>query len=423
MGKGTGRFAPAWISLVCCSMLMTSVSGQARAESLSSSIHPAGIHVGIHENPPLPLKETADAGTGELAAHARSAVLMDFATGKVLFEKDAHERLPMASITKIMTLLLIMEDIDRGKIKLSDPVKASEYAASMGGSQVFLEPGEVMTVDDLIKSIAMASANDACVAMAEHLNGTEQAFVRRMNQRARELGMLDTHFANSNGLPAANHYSSAHDIALMSRELLKHSQITRWTSVYSDYLRKDTTHPLWLVNTNKLVRFYDGVDGLKTGYTTEAKYCLSATARRGDFRVIAIVMGEPKVTVRNQEVTQMLNWAFGQFESKVLYPAGRTVGKVEVIHGNPPFVPVKVADTVGILREKGSSVRYETRMNLQRVKAPIQQGQRVGTLQIYDLEHQRIAAEVPLIAAAPVKKAGFFQSVGQTVRKIVTFGH
>ncbi|WP_081411988.1 D-alanyl-D-alanine carboxypeptidase family protein [Alicyclobacillus herbarius] len=416
MGKGIHRLSAVWISLVCCSVLLASGSPKAWGDN-----RPADVRIGIQDHGVVPMRE-APSDSDDLAEHARSAVVMDYATGKILFEKDAHERLPMASITKIMTMLLIMEDLDRGKIKLTDSVKASEYAASMGGSQIFLEPGEVMTVDDLMKGIAVASANDACVAMAEYLSGTEKAFVRRMNEKARELGMEDTHFVNCNGLPAPNHYSSAHDIALMSRELLKHSQITRWTSVYSDYLRKDTTHPLWLVNTNKLVRFYDGVDGLKTGYTSEARYCLSATAKRGEFRVIAVVMGEPRVTVRNQEVSQLLNWAFGQFESKVLYPAGQVVGKAEVLRGNPPFVPVKVADTVGVLREKGSSGKYETRLRLQRVKAPVQEGQTLGKLEVFDTEHQWIVAEVPVVAAKSVKKAGFFQSMGQTVRRMVTLG-
>jgi D-alanyl-D-alanine carboxypeptidase (penicillin-binding protein 5/6) len=393
----------------------------ARAGTISNT----GVRVGIedHYQPSTSTRPVAEQGDWDLAEHARSAVVMDYATGKVLFEKDAHERLPMASITKIMTLLLIMEAVDGGKLKLNDPIKTSEYAASMGGSQIFLEPGEVMSADDMIKGIAVASANDACVAMAEHLYGSEKAFVRHMNERARELGMTDTHFVNCNGLPAANHYSSAHDIAIMSRELLKHQHITRWTSVYSDYLRKDSTRPLWLVNTNKLVRFYEGVDGLKTGYTSEAKYCLSATAKRSGFRVISVVMGEPKATVRNQEVSQLFNWAFSQFESRVLYQAGQVVGKAEVLHGVPQQVPVKVNDTVGVIREKGEQADYETHIRLERVKAPLRAGQEVGKLQIYDKQHRRLVAEAPLVAASAVDKAGFFQSVGQTVRRIVTFGH
>ncbi|MCL6443719.1 MAG: D-alanyl-D-alanine carboxypeptidase [Alicyclobacillus sp.] len=357
-----------------------------------------------------------------LAPHAKSACVMDYATGKILFEKDVHEKLPMASITKIMTMLLIMEALDDGKIKLTDMVKTSDYAASMGGSQIFLEPGETMSVNDMLKGIAIASANDACVAIAEHLYGSEAAFVKRMNERAKELGMDDTHFVNSNGLPAPNHYSSAHDIAIMSRELLKHPEITKWTSVYSDYLRKDTDHPLWLVNTNKLVRFYDGVDGLKTGFTAEAKYCLAATARRDDgFRVIAVVMGEPKPAVRNGEVSGLLNWAFSQYSSKVLYQAGQVVEpRVKVLHGTPEHIAAVAGDTVGVIQQKGKSVQYATKAELFRLSAPVEKGQRIGTLRVF--EGDDLVAEAPLLASAHVARAGLFESIGRTIRDLVSFG-
>ncbi len=211
----------------------------------------------------------------DLAPNAASAVLIDVDTGTVIFDKNKDAKLPPASITKIMTMLLIMEALDQGKIKMDEKVRTSEYAASMGGSQIFLEPGEEMTVQDMLKGIAMASGNDASVAMAEKIGGSEEAFVQMMNARAKELGMNNTHFVNPNGLPADNHYSSAYDIALMSQELLKHEEITQFTGQYQDYLRKETPKPFWLVNTNKLVRFYSGADGLKTGYTSEAKFCLS----------------------------------------------------------------------------------------------------------------------------------------------------
>jgi D-alanyl-D-alanine carboxypeptidase len=252
-------------------------------------------------------------GAVKLAPSARSAILMDADSGTIIFEKNSHDRLPPASITKIMTMLLVMEALDEGRIKLTDKVTASEYAASMGGSQIFLEAGEEMTVEDLLKGVAIASGNDASVALAEKIAGTEQEFVRMMNERAQQLGLKNTHFVNANGLPAENHYTSAYDIAVMSRELLKHPEITKFTGLYQDYLRKDTDKPFWLVNTNKLVRFYAGADGLKTGYTSEAKFCLSATAKRDDFRVIAVVMGEPDTKTRNAEVSQMFDYAFAMF--------------------------------------------------------------------------------------------------------------
>lgn len=355
-----------------------------------------------------------------LAKQAKSACVMDFSTGKVLFEKDAHEKLPMASITKIMTMLLIMEAVDNGKLKWTDKIKTSEYAASMGGSQIFLEPGETMTAYDMLKGIAVASGNDACVAMAEHLYGSEEAFVRRMNERAKELGMDDTHFMNSNGLPIQNHYSSAHDIALMSRALLQHEDITKWTSVYSDYLRKDSARPLWLVNSNKLVRFYDGVDGLKTGFTSEAKYCLSATAKKEGFRVIAVVMGEPKPATRNAEVTGLLNWSFSQYSSRVLYKAGQIIDNARVLHGVAKTVPVKTLDTVGFVEEKGKKADYVTKIEMFKLQAPVQKNQRIGTLRVFS--HDECVAEIPLLAANAVNKAGLFQSIGQTFRDMVTFG-
>jgi len=407
--------------LVLCSVIAPNLAQAAEVPSdFLHANHPSVEMKISHAVPTRAPYALPSASQQSLAKNARSAVVMDYATGKVLFEKDAHEELPMASITKVMTLLLIMEAIDDGKLKLSDRIKTSEYAASMGGSQVFLEPGETMNANDMIKGIAVVSANDASVAMAEHLYGSEEAFVTRMNERAKELGMDDSHFANCNGLPAANHYSSAHDIALMSRELLKHEKITTYTSVYSDYLRKDTESPLWLVNTNKLVRFYDGADGLKTGYTAEAKYCLTATAQREGFRVIAVVMGEPKSTTRNAEVSQLFNWSFSNYSSKTLYKQGQKITTVKVSRGVPEQLDVVCGEPVGILHERGKKIEYEIKFNLFRITAPVKPGQRVGTLQVYDDDD--LLVEAPLMAASRVRRAGFLYMVGRTFRDMVTWG-
>lgn len=415
----SSRVSSVLLSVLCTISVPNIVQAaevQGGTRSVQSSVE-MKVHHAYPVRSPYALPSMAEQA---LAKNARSAVIMDYATGKILFEKDSHEELPMASITKVMTMLLIMEAIDDGKLKLTDRIKTSDYAASMGGSQIFLEPGETMTTEEMLKGIAIASGNDASVAMAEHLYGSEEAFVAKMNERAKELGMKDTHFANCNGLPTAEHYSSAHDIAIMSRELLKHEEITRYTSVYSDYLRKNTEHPLWLVNTNKLVRFYEGADGLKTGFTADARYCLSATAKRDGFRVIAVVMGEPKATTRNAEVSQLLNWTFSQFTSRVLYRQGDKIGTLKVAHGVPEMIDCKAGDTVGILQEKGKKVEYETKINLFRVTAPVKVNQRVGTLQVY--EDDDLVAEVPLLAERSVHRAGFFQSMGQTIRDLVTFG-
>lgn len=218
--------------------------------------------------------------TPKLAEQASSAIVIEQDTGKVLFDKNPNEKLPPASMTKIMTMLLIMEQVEKGKLKLTDKVRASEHAASMGGSQIFLEPGEEMTVNEMLKGIAIASGNDASVAVAEHIAGSEEGFVNMMNKKAKDLGLKNTHFQNPTGLPAKDHYSTANDMAIMARELMKYPLIRKYTGKYEDYLREDTDKKFWLVNTNKLVRFYPGVDGVKTGFTTEAKYCLTASAQK-----------------------------------------------------------------------------------------------------------------------------------------------
>lgn len=330
--------------------------------------------------------ESADqAANPDLAPSARSAILLDADSGTVIFEKNSHDRLPPASITKIMTLLLIMESIDEGKIKLKDMVQVSEYASSIGGSQIFLEQGEKMSVDDLIKGIALASGNDASVAMAEKIAGTEQQFVAMMNKRAKELGLNDTHFVNTNGLPAADHYSSAHDIAMMSKELLKHPEITKYTGLYQDYLRKTSEKPFWLVNTNKLVRFYSGADGLKTGYTSEAKYCLSATAKRDNLRVIAVVMGEPTTKVRNAEVSQMFDYSFAQYMNYPILKEGDSMGTLRIEKGMTSELPLTANRPYSVLLKKGTDtkeIRYELKLESP-LKAPVKHEQPIGKLMIY----------------------------------------
>lgn len=363
---------------------------------------------------PAPAPNAAPAPSGQapaasLAPSARSAILMDADSGTVIYEKNSHDKLPPASITKIMTLLLIMEALDDGKLKLTDQVQTSEYAASMGGSQIFLEPGEEMTVDDMIKGIALASGNDASVAMAEKLAGTEQQFVAMMNERAQQLGMKDTQFMNPNGLPVANHYSSAHDIAVMSRELLKHDEITKYTGLYQDYLRKTSEKPFWLVNTNKLVRFYSGADGLKTGFTSEAKYCLSATAKRDNMRVIAVVMGEPDTKTRNSEVSQMFDYSFAQYMNYPIIKEGDSMGSLKVEKGTTPELPLVAKHPYSVLLKKGSStkdIRYELKIDGP-LKAPVQIGQPIGKLVVY--QGDQVLKEFDVDAPLSVDRAGWWK--------------
>jgi D-alanyl-D-alanine carboxypeptidase (penicillin-binding protein 5/6) len=359
----------------------------------------------------LPAFAAAEEGTAtvDLAPSARSAILMDADSGTVIFEKNSHDQLPPASITKIMTLLLIMEALDNGQLKLTDKVSTSEYAASMGGSQIFLEQGEEMSVDDMIKGIALASGNDASVAMAEKLAGTEANFVAMMNAKAQELGMKDTHFVNPNGLPVQGHYSSAHDIAVMSRELLKHQEVTKYTGLYQDYLRKTSEKPFWLVNTNKLVRFYSGADGLKTGYTSEAKYCLSATAKRDDMRVIAVVMGEPTTKQRNVEVSQMFDYSFAQYMNYSVIEAGDGIGTLRVQKGMTSELPLVADRPYSVLLKKGSAtkdIRYELKLD-DAVKAPIAAGDSVGKLVVYDGDH--VLKEFTVESPQDIAKANWWK--------------
>lgn len=350
----------------------------------------------------------------DLAPNARSAVLIDADTGTVLFEKNGHEKLPPASITKIMTMLLIMEAIEEGKLKWDDMVTTSEYAASMGGSQIFLEQGEEMTVTDMLKGIAMASGNDASVAMAEKIGGSEEMFIQMMNEKAEALGMKDTHFANTNGLPMENHYSSAHDIALMSQALMKYDKITEFTGKYEDYLRKDTENPFWLVNTNKLVRFYSGADGLKTGFTSEARFCLSATAMRDGFRVIAVVLGEPNTKTRNAEVTKLFDYAFSQFKRVPIVKQGDALGTLQVKKGDKTELPLVADKPYSLLMKKGTSsdaIKHE--IVLDPVQAPIKKGETIGKIMI--TVGDEVVEEIDITAPEDVSKAGWWKLFKRTM--------
>ncbi|MCF6093471.1 D-alanyl-D-alanine carboxypeptidase [Microaerobacter geothermalis] len=361
----------------------------------------------------------ADEKSVNLAPEAISAILIDSDTGTILYEKNGNQKLPPASITKIMTMLLVVEAIDNGKISLSDKVRASEYAASMGGSQIFLEPGEEMSVEDLLKGVAVASGNDASIALAEYIAGTEEAFVQQMNEKAKQLGMNNTHFSNSNGLPAENHYTTAYDISIMSRELLKYEDlITKYTGIYQDYLRKDTNRPFWLVNTNRLVRFYPGVDGLKTGYTSEAKFCLAATAKRDSLRVIAVVMGEPNSKVRNKEVAQMLDFAFSQYKNVSLYTKGQVVQSVAVDKGKEEKVNVIVPRNFSILLKKGEKEEaYQQEIQIEEnIPAPIDKGRIVGKIVVK--KDGREISSIDLVAEKQINKASTWELITRTAKRM-----
>ncbi|GMB07775.1 D-Ala-D-Ala carboxypeptidase DacF [Thermolongibacillus altinsuensis] len=345
----------------------------------------------------------------ELVRDAKSAILIERDTGMILYEKNAHEKLPPASMTKIMTMLLIMEALDQGKLKLNEKVRASEYAASMGGSQIFLEAGEEMTVNDLLKGIAIGSGNDASVALAERIAGSEETFVQMMNEKAKQLGLKNTSFQNPTGLPAKDHYSTAYDMAIMAKELLKYELITKYTGQYEDYLRENTDKKFWLVNTNRLVKFYTGVDGLKTGYTSEAKYCLTATAKKGNMRVIAVVFGAPTPKERNAQITKMLDYAFSHYETHPLYKRGETITTVKVSKGKKKEVKVVTSEPISVLTKKGESVeKIEKSWNISKnVKAPVKKGDVLGTLVLK--KDGTTITKSPLIAKEDVGEANFWQ--------------
>lgn len=357
------------------------------------------------------------AAGAELSVAGKSAVLMDVATGTVLYESNANEPLAPASVTKIMTMLLIMEAVDSGSISMTDQVTASETAAAKGGSQIYLKAGETMSVSDMLKSIAVSSANDCACAMAEYIAGSEEAFVARMNQRAQELGMKNTHFVNCTGLDdspeAASHKTTAYDIALMSRELLKnHPKIKEFTTIWMDTVRNGT---FGLSNTNKLIRFYQGATGLKTGYTSSAGYCLSATAQRDGMELIAVVMGADTSQNRNAACKQLLDYGFANFA--LIQPELTETGDVPVRLGTQDGVPVQLGDFSGLLIDKSQKSSVTTQVTLEEVAtAPVSQGQRLGTLEIK--AGDQILAQVSMVAEAPVERLTLGQLFGQMLRKL-----
>lgn len=369
--------------------------------------------------PALHAEEKADESGGvKLADKAKSAILIERDTGEILFNKNANEKLPPASMTKLMTMLLIMEELDKGNLKIDEKVRVSERAASMGGSQIFLEAGEEMTVHELLKGIAMASGNDASVALAERIAGSEDTFVERMNKKLKEIGLKNTSFKNATGLPAEGHYSTSYDMAMIAKELLKYEHITKYTSAYEDYLRKGEKNEFWLVNTNKLVKFYKGVDGLKTGFTSEAKYCLTATAKKNDMRVIAVVMGAATTKERNSMVTEMLDYAFGQYETKKLYSRGEKINELKLFKSDKEKVDVVASQSVSTLHKKSEKEpKVTTKIQMdENISLPLQKGDTVGKLIIK--QEGKVLSETPLVVNDDLSEASYFTMLKRTIQKI-----
>ena len=341
-------------------------------------------------------------GNTDLGLNAKSAILMEESTGNILYESNPDERLPIASVTKVMTMLLIMEAVDSGKISLDDMVTVSGNAMSYGGSTMFLETGEQLTVNDMLKGIAVASANDGCVAMAEHLAGSESAFVDMMNEKAKKLGMENTHFMNTNGLDEDDHYSSARDVAIMSRELMKHETIFNYTSIWMDTLRGGKFQ---LANTNKLIRFYDGANGLKTGSTSKALCCLSAAAKRNDMQLIAVVLGAPTSAERFASAKSLLDYGFANYAVNTQITAGDEVQKIAVEKGVDKEVGVVAGDSCSTLVKKGQEDNITKEIKIdETITAPIEAGQKIGTMTIS--RDGEVIADIDLNASSAVEKKG-----------------
>ncbi|HSQ88276.1 D-alanyl-D-alanine carboxypeptidase family protein [Romboutsia sp.] len=346
---------------------------------------------------------------------SKSAILMDVGSGQILYEKNAHDKLPPASVTKVMTMLLCVEALDSGKIKLEDKVQISDTAASMGGSQIFLEPGETQDVNSLLKGIAVASANDACVAMAEYVAGSVEGFVDNMNAKAKELGMKDTHFANTNGLPVDNHYTSAYDIALMSRELLKHESITKYLTTWMDQVvvgKKQVT--VGLANTNKMVKHYQGTTGVKTGFTQEAKYCLSASAKRGDTHLVSATLGAETSPERFKDASNLLNFGFANYESVKLCSKDDNIATLTLDKAEDNKVNLVAKENLTVLIKKGGNKDFTRRIKVsENPNIPIKKGTVLGQVEVY--QGKKMVGKVDLVNTKDINKASYLQMLQRVI--------
>ncbi len=366
----------------------------------------------------LPLRAAAveTRRDGDVPIAAPSAILVECSTGAVLYEKNADERLPPASVTKVMTMLLVAEAIDAGALALTDVVTASARAAGMGGSQIWLEEGEQMSVGEMLKCVAVVSANDCCTALAEHLSGSEEAFVARMNERAAALGMADTHFTSCSGLSdSEEHYSTARDIAVMSRELLRHACVRQYTTVWMDTIRGGA---FGLTNTNRLVYYYPGATGLKTGFTSRAMYCLAASAERDGTEYVAVVLHAATSAERFASAKSLLDYAFANFA--LVTPAGMpAIPPVAVALGAADSVQPQLADEAGVLTERGAAAQLRYEFDLpETVEAPVAAGQTLGTVRIF--AGGAPVQETPLVAADGVARLGTLRIFARLLRSLVS---
>ena len=355
----------------------------------------------------------------DLASNAKSAIIIEPTTGKIIFEKNSNERLEPASMTKIMTLLLTFEAIDNGRVSLDDMVNISKRAEDMGGSQMFLEAGSNIRLEEIIKGVSIASANDGAIALAEFIGGSVENFVDMMNKKVEDLGLSNTHFANPHGLHADNHYSSAYDMAIMASNLISHEKVLNYTSIYEDYFNKPDGSRTWLVNTNKLVRFLEGVDGLKTGYTSEAGYCLTATAKKGNVRYITVVMGEPSSDIRSSETANMLNYAFNSFKLNTILDKSQELGTIYIDKSKQKTAKIIVKNPVTELISKEKDIpNYTYNLKVEKITVPIKAGTKVGTVEILDNEGL-IVREEDVTISYDIEKCNLWETFLENLMTII----
>lgn len=344
----------------------------------------------------------------ELIPNATSGILIEASTGKIIYEKDKDKDVSIASMTKMVAQIIILEEIEAKRIKWSDIVTVSHNASSMGGSQIYVEDGEKISVQDLMKGISVASGNDATVAMAEYISGSEEKFVERMNKKVKELGLKHTHFVNCTGLDEDNHYSSAYDMAMIARNLVvNHPDIIRFSSIYEDYLRQNTDKKFWLVNTNKLINQYEGADGLKTGHTDNAGYCLAATAKRDNLRLIGIVLGEKDGKVRNNETVGLLDYGFNSIKLKQLKKKGDSFKKIILPKTDNGVTSAILSEDLNIIEDSSNSSKYTYSVKINKLKYPILKGDIIGKVIVKSNEKNIMTQS--LVSSENINKLGLYQ--------------
>lgn len=357
--------------------------------------------------------------SNDIIPNATSGILIETSTGSIIYEKNIEERTSIASLTKMMGLILIFERIENGTLTYNDKVTASSNASGMGGSQIWLETGEVMSVEELLKGIIMASANDGIVAMAEKIAGTEEAFVKMMNDKAKKIGLKNTNFVNCTGLDEENHYSSAYDLSVIARELMKYEDVFKFTSNYEDYLRTNSENKFWLVNTNKLIKTYNGADGLKTGMTDNAGYCMAVTAKRNNMRLLAIVLGEREGKVRNKETASLLDYGFNLYEVTTIKNKNEIVGETYFDKADTDKINVVVDEDVTILKKQSDEdIEYNCEVKLDNIKLPIKSGEKIGKLLVKD--NNTIIKEVNIVSDRDIKKTSFIKLFFNMLKSVIT---